>query len=104
MEFEEIKKACCLCEDREAIRSVIQYLFILIDEQGITEREWMKRLHILQFLINSHFQEFQVGVTLLLSVYETFHFRLQSTFIHSPLAISDVLLRTCLQDTGFEVS
>ena len=102
VEISDIETVCGLCEDSESIQSVIQYLIILIDEHGITEQEWMKRLHILEFLLQSHSQSSE-GVFLLRSVYETFHFRLQSAFLHSPLTASDALLRACLQEDGFEV-
>lgn len=52
VEISDIETVCGLCEDSESIQSVIQYLIILIDEHGITEQEWMKRLHILDSFSN----------------------------------------------------
>ena len=69
VEISDIETVCGLCEDSESIQSVIQYLIILIDEHGITEQEWMKRLHILEFLLQSHSQSSE-GVSLLRSVYD----------------------------------
>lgn len=102
VEISDIEMVCKECEDSECIQSVIRYLHFLLDEQGITEQEWMKRLHILEFLLQSHSQSTD-GVSLLRSVFEEFKFRLQSSFLHPSLTASDSLLRDCLQEDGFEV-
>ena len=75
----------------------------MLDEQGITEQLWLRRLHMLQEMagIFPPWESFPAGLSAMEKVQKSFGFRLSSSYLDSPAEVGEAVIRGSVSSAGY---
>lgn len=76
----------------------------MLDEQGITEQLWLRRLHVLREMAGTFppWASFPAGLSVMEEVQKSFGFRLSSGYLDSPAEVGEAVIRGSVSFAGYE--